>query len=112
MPDTPHPKEHALITRILQLLGDSFQGLMGGGEGRHQGPRQKIFNGQILVGLVAHLLQFHGCFSASIRRFFGVDISDAALSLRRKKMGVDIFATVTAAAHRSISKFKSFEQII
>ena len=103
MPDTPHPKDNALITSILKLLGDSFQGMVGGGEGRHQGPRQKIFNGQILVGLVAHLLQFHGCFSASIRRFFGVDISDAALSLRRKKMGVDIFATVTATALRPLA---------
>ena len=77
--------------------------MLGGGEGRHQGPRQKILNWQILVGLVAHLLQFHGCFSASIRRFFGVDISDAGLCLRRKKMGVDIFATVTAAALRPLA---------
>ena len=49
---------------------------------------------QIVVGLIAHALPFAGRFSQCMRQFFGMSLSDSALSQRRTKLGSDIFTLI------------------
>ena len=91
MPIAQHPENSLLITSILNVLGPEFHRVVPPGEGRHQRPRQKILAWQIRVGLIAHQVHFHGCFSARIRQLFGVSLSDSALSQRRDRLGLEPF---------------------
>lgn len=104
MPNTPHPENNAPVANILKTLGPRFQSLVPAEDARHQGPRQKILAWQIVVGLVAHQIHFHGCFAARIRQLFGVSLSDSALSQRREKLGAEPFAKVAAHALRPLAE--------
>ena len=104
MPNTPHPQNDLLIRSILQVLGPQFHCEQAREEGRHQGPRQKILQWQLLVGLIAQQVQFHGCVAANFAALFGVDITDAALSQRRAKLGIEPFASVVRHALRPLAE--------
>ncbi len=104
MPIAQHPENSLLVTSILNVLGPEFHRVVPPGEGRHQGPRQKILDWQILVGLIAHQVHFHGCFSARIRQLFGVSLSDSALSQRRDRLGLEPFESVVRHALRPLAE--------
>ena len=104
MPIAQHPGNSLLITSILNVLGPEFHRVVPPGEGRHQGPRQKILAWQIVVGLIAQRVHFHGCFSTRIGQLFGVSLSDSALSQRRDKLGLEPFETVVRHALRPLAE--------
>ena len=69
----------------------------------HQGPRRKVECWQIVVGLVAHCLPFTGRFSQCMRQFFGMSLSDSALSQRRTQLGPDIFKIIMQETLRPLA---------
>jgi hypothetical protein len=107
-----HPSSHAiiahdqpvdLVSRILRLLQWSRDELETADLERHQGPRRKIFTWQIIVGLIAHTLPFAGRFSQCLRHFFGMTLSDSALSQRRQQLGGDIFLLIMRETLRPLA---------
>ena len=73
-------------------------------EGRHQGPRQKLQNWQIIAGLVAQCLHTGGSLQHLIRRYFAVRLSSSALSQRRQHMQFEPSASVMRHALRSMAQ--------
>ena len=47
-----------------------------------------------MAGLIAHALPFAGRFSQCLRHFFGMTLSDSALSQRRQQLGADLFLLI------------------
>ncbi|WP_395741658.1 IS4 family transposase [Prosthecobacter sp.] len=92
-----------LVSRILRLLQWSRDELETADQKRHQGPRRKIFDWQIIVGLIAHSLPFAGRFSQCLRHFFGMTLSDSALSQRRQQLGEDIFLLIMRETLRPLA---------
>ena len=78
--------------------------LAGLAEGRHQGPRQKLQNWQIIAGLVAQCLHTGGSLQHLIRRYFAVRLSSSALSQRRQHMQFEPSASVMRHALRSMAQ--------
>jgi hypothetical protein len=78
--------------------------LAGLAEGRHQGPRQKLQNWQIIAGVVAQCLHTGGSLQHLIRRYFAVRLSSSALSQRRQHMQFEPFATVMRHALRPMAQ--------
>jgi hypothetical protein len=68
-----------LVSRILKLLNWDESELETRGRERHQGPRRKVLTWQIIVA------PFAGRFSQCVRQFFGMTLSDSALSQRRQQ---------------------------
>lgn len=91
---TPQPQPVDLVNRILAFLRWNPTKLDEHDTQRHQGPRRKLQTWQIIVGLIAHCLPFTGRFSQCIRQYFGVSLSDSALSQRRQRLGADLFTLV------------------
>jgi hypothetical protein len=107
-----HPPSHAvvvpdlsvdLVSRILRLLQWSRDELETADQQRHQGPRRKIFDWQIIAGLIAHALPFAGRFSQCLRHFFGMTLSDSALSQRRQQLGPDLFLLIMRETLRPLA---------
>ncbi len=92
-----------LVSRILRLLQWSSDELETADQKRHQGPRRKIFDWQIIVGLIAHSLPFAGRFSQCLRHFFGMTLTDSALSQRRQQLGEDIFLLIMRETLRPLA---------
>ena len=92
-----------LISRILRLLNWEPQQLEALDSERHQGPRRKILTWQIIVGLIAHALPFTGRFSQCLRHFFGMTLSDSALSQRRQHLGPDLFLLIMRETLRPLA---------
>lgn len=93
-----------LIPRIVRLMGWTADEMGIRDESRHQGPRQKLLAWQIMVGLVAQCLHFHGCFAHIIWHYFQISISDSALSQRRQKMHLEAFLTVMRHALKPMAR--------
>lgn len=70
----------------------------------HQGPRRKVSTVQMIAGLIAHVMQLQGCFTFHMKQFFGMDISDSALSQRRTAMGSEPFRAILAVALRPLAR--------
>ena len=83
-----------LVSRILSLLRWDADELATRDVDTHQGPRRKVQAWQIVVGLIAHALPFAGRFSQCMGQYFGMSLSDSALSQRRARMGPDTFQTI------------------
>lgn len=107
-----HPPSHAvvvpdlsvdLVSRILRLLQWSRDELETADQQRHQGPRRKIFDWQIIAGLIAHSLPFAGRFSQCLRHFFGMTLSDSALSQRRQQLGPELFLLIMRETLRPLA---------
>lgn len=96
-----------LVERIVEFLGLDSLEVPGMREGPHQGPRQLVEGWQLLVGLVAHQLASQGCLGRCFMRWFGVQVSDSALSQRRTRTGVELFAQVARAALRPLAQEQS-----
>lgn len=96
--------EFSLIHRISKLACWSKQELEGREEGRHQGPRQKLFNWQLVAGLVAQCLHCGGSLEQIMSRYFAVSISSSALSQRRQHMDLEPFATVMRHALKPMAQ--------
>ena len=92
-----------LVSRILALLRWDADELETRDAQRHQGPRCKVHSWQIVVGLVAHCLPFTGRFSQCMRQYFGMSLSDSALSQRRTQLGPDIFKLVMQETLRPLA---------
>ena len=58
---------------------------------------------QLVVGLVAHALPFTGRFSQCMRQYFGMTLSDSALSQRRTQLGPDIFKIIMQETLRPLA---------
>lgn len=96
-------QSHDLVGRILKLLNWDKLELETRDLERHQGPRRKILTWQIIVGLIAHSLPFTGRFSQCLRHFFGMSLSDSALSQRRQHLGADIFLVIMRETLRPLA---------
>lgn len=92
-----------LVSRILKLLNWDESELETRDTQRHQGPRRKILTWQIMVGLIAHALPFAGRFSQCLRHFFGMTLSDSALSQRRAQLGADLFLLIMRETLRPLA---------
>jgi Transposase DDE domain len=92
-----------LIGRLARLCCWPSGELAGQAEGRHQGPRQKLLDWQIVAGLVAQCLHASGCLQHIIRRYFAVQLSSSALSQRRQHMQLKPFITVMRHALRPMA---------
>ena len=71
--------------------------------GGHRGPKRKIADWQLQLGLIMHLLQPLGSLAQSIRQHWRLSLSDAALSLRRQKMKQQPFLTLMRHALRPLA---------
>ena len=78
--------EATLIGQLARLACCRSEVLQGLTEGRHQGPRQKLQDWQIIAGLVAQSLHTSGILQHIIRRYFAVQLSSSASSQRRHQM--------------------------
>jgi len=96
--------EATLMGRLTRLGCCRAGELAGLAEGRHQGPRQKLQNWQIIAGLVAQCLHTGGSLLRLIRRYFAVRLSSSALSQRRQYMQFEPFATVMRHALRPMAQ--------
>ncbi len=92
-----------LASRILKLLNWDESQLETRDMERHQGPRRKVLTWQIMVGLIAHALPFAGRFSQCLRHFFGMTLSDSALSQRRAQLGADLFLLIMRETLRPLA---------
>ena len=92
-----------LVSRILTLLRWDADELVARDVEAHQGPRRKVHSWQIVVGLVAHCLPFAGRFSQCMRQYFGMSLSDSALSQRRTQLGPDIFKIIMQETLRPLA---------
>jgi hypothetical protein len=93
-----------LVSRILGLLRWDPLQLEARDLERHQGPRRQVQTWQIVVGLIAHALPFAGRFSQCMRQFFGMSLSDPALSQRRTQLGSDIFTLIMEETLRPLAE--------
>ena len=92
-----------LVSRILKLLNWDESELETRDLESHQGPRRKILSAKIMVGLIAHALPFAGRFSQCLRHFFGMTLSDSALSQRRAQLGPDLFLLIMRETLRPLA---------
>ena len=92
-----------LVSRILGLLRWDADQLMAQDLEAHQGPRRKLQSWQLVVGLIAHCLPFAGRFSQCMRQYFGMSLSDSALSQRRTRLGADIFHIIMQQTLRPLA---------
>jgi hypothetical protein len=95
--------EAIFIRRLARLACWRPEVLRGLTEGRHQGPRQKLQDWQIIAGLAAQSLHAAGSLQHLIRRYFAVQPSSSALSQRRQHMQMEPFATVMRHALRPMA---------
>jgi hypothetical protein len=100
----PQVQSSDLLSRILHLLNWDELKLETCDLESHQGPRRKILTWQLIVGLIAHALPFAGRFSQCLRHFFGMTLSDSALSQRRQQLGSDIFLLIMRETLRPLAK--------
>ena len=96
--------EAIFIRRLARLACWRPEVLRGLTEGRHQGPRQKLQDWQIIAGLAAQSLHSAGSLQHLIRRYFAVQPSSSALSQRRQHMQMEPFATVMRHALRPMAQ--------
>ena len=94
---------NSLGFRIAAFIGLAPGALLSADSDSHQGPRRKFSGNQIIVGLVAHVLQFQGCFAFHMKQFFGMDASPSALSQRRSAMGSEPFRAILRVALRPLA---------
>jgi hypothetical protein len=96
--------QSTLTGRLARLCGWQADELQGLAEGPHQGPRQKLQDWQIIVGLVAQCLHRGGSLQHIIRLYFTVRLSSSALSQRRQHMQSEPFVTVMRHALRPMAQ--------
>jgi hypothetical protein len=92
-----------LIGGILAFLRWDQATLVEHDTHRHQGPRRKLHTWQLIVGLIAHCLPMAGRFSKCMRQYFGMTLSDAALSQRRQRLGPDLFTLIMEETLRPLA---------
>ena len=103
---TPPPAatNNYLHSRIAAFIGLAPGAMLSADSDSHQGPRRKFSGNQMIVGLVAHVLQFQGCFAFHMKQFFGMDASPSALSQRRTAMGSEPFRAILRVALRPLAR--------
>ncbi len=103
---TPPPAatNNYLRSRIAAFIGLAPGAMLSADSDSHQGPRRKFSGNQMIVGLVAHVLQFQGCFAFHMKQFFGMDASPSALSQRRTAMGSEPFRAILRVALRPLAR--------
>jgi len=99
----PHPII-SLRSRIAACIGMPPGAIDETDCARHQGPRRKVSAGQMIAGLIAHVMQVQGCFTFHMKQFFGMDASDSALSQRRTAMGSEPFRAILRVALRPLAR--------
>jgi hypothetical protein len=99
----PEVQAPDLVSRILGLLRWDAGKLSAHDLDAHQGPRRKVQSWQLIVGLVAHSLPFAGRFSQCMRQYFGMSLSDSALSQRRQRLGPDVFKIIMQETLRPLA---------
>lgn len=99
----PEVQPPDLINRILGLLRWDADKLAAHDLDAHQGPRRKVQTWQLVVGLIAHCLPFAGRFSQCMRQYFGMSLSDSALSQRRTQLGPDLFKIIMEETLRPLA---------
>jgi hypothetical protein len=93
-----------LDSRMLGLLRWDADKLMARDDGEsHQGPRRKVQSWQLIVGLIAHCLPSTSRFSQCMRHYFGMSLSDSAVSQRRTQLGPDIFQIIMQETLRPLA---------
>jgi hypothetical protein len=63
-------------------------------EGRHQGPRQRVHDVQIVAALIGLFVHLEGSLAQIMLRLYHMPISDSALSQRRARMGDALFEQI------------------
>ena len=104
---TVHPAPIPNISlrhRISAIIGLEHGAIDCTDSAAHQGPRRKVSACQIIVGLIAHVMQLQGCFTFHMKQFFALNISDSALSQRRTAMGSEPFRTILQVALRPLAR--------
>lgn len=96
--------DSTLQARLRRRIGERTLEESGLGEGRHQGPRQKLQGWQIIAGLAAQCLHPYGRLQHMMRRYFAVRVSSSALSQRRAHMQLEPFTTVMRHALRPMAR--------
>ena len=94
----------SLRSRIAACIGMPPGAIDEPDRSRHQGPRRKVSAGQMIAGLIAHVMQLQGCFTFHMKQFFGMDVSDSALSQRRTAMGSEPFRDILRVALRPLAR--------
>lgn len=99
------PSSHPvhLIDRVIGLLRWTQAQMPAEDCGTHRGPRRKLQDWQLQLGLIVHLLQPFGTLSQCLRQHLQLSLSDAALSLRRQKMKLQPFVTLMRHALRPLA---------
>lgn len=69
----------------------------------HRGPKRRLQDWQLQLGLIIHLLQPIGTLAHCVRQHLRLSLSDAALSLRRQKMKLQPFLTLMQHALRPLA---------
>jgi len=92
-----------LVGRILAFLRWDQAALDEYDTHRHQGPRRKLQTWQLIVGLIAHCLPMAGRFSKCMQQYFGMSLSDSALSQRRQQLGPDLFTLIMEETLRPLA---------
>ena len=102
---TPPPAftNNSLSARIAAFIGLAPDEIARADSDSHQGPRRKVSSFQIIAGLIAHVMQFQGCFAFHMKEFFGMDISASALSQRRTAMGSAPFRAILRSTLRPLA---------
>lgn len=87
-------KPAVLVDRVIALLKWTPEDMPLRDDGVHRGPRRKLQDWQLQMGLIIHLLQPIGTFADCVRQHLRLSLSDCALSLRRQKMKLQPFLTL------------------
>ena len=80
-----------LIDRVSALLQWTPQQMPASDGDLHRGPKRKLQDWQLQLGLIIHLLQPIGTLAQCVHQHLRLSLSDAALSLRRQKMKLQPF---------------------
>ena len=105
MPTPPVTEpNHSLSSRIAAFIGLAPGAMLSADSDSHQGPRRKFSGNQMIVGLIAHVLQLQGCFAFHMKQFLGLDASASALSQRRTAMGSEPFRAILRVALRPLAR--------
>lgn len=95
-------KSSQTLSKVITFLGLQPEQMPTSDELRHRGPRRKIQDWEIIVGLVIHVLCGNGSLASHVVRHLHLRISNTALSLRRQKMSMKPFFTILRYALRPL----------
>lgn len=98
------PSAHGIVARTLALLGWRQDELATVDVTTHRGPKRKLLDWQLQLAMILHMLQAQGSLAQCVGQYLGLQISGAALSLRRQKMKLQPFLTIMKAALRPLAQ--------